>query len=258
MRILLTGATGGIGSALARVFAADGAHLLLQGRNQERLDALVCELGDDRCLAVSADLTRAEDCARLIDAASGFDVDTLCNNAGINSFSSFANTDIAALINTNVTATLTLTQGLLPQLMSTSAPRVITIGSAFGSIGYPGYATYCASKFALRGFSEALQREYADTALEVFYLAPRATATPMNDARIDAMNHDLGNSTDSPETVAKAVLGALHKGRHRLQIGGSKEALQVHLNSILPGLVDRAISKQLPTIKQYLADGGTP
>lgn len=257
MRILLTGATGGIGNALAHHFAADGAHVLVQGRNQARLDSLVGELGEERCLAVAADLTLAQDRARLIDTAKNFGVDTLCNNAGINTFSPFVDTDIAALIDTNVTATMALTQELLPQLMSTPAPRVITIGSAFGSIGYPGYATYCASKFALRGFSEALRREYADTALEVFYLAPRATATPMNNARVDAMNRDLGNSTDSPETVAKAVLGALHKRRYRLQIG-PMEALQVRLNSMLPGLVDRAISKQLPTIKQHFAEGGMP
>lgn len=253
MRILLTGATGGIGSALARAFAAQGHALLLQGRNQTGLDALADAIKGTECITISADITQAEGRERLCKAAAEFAVDTLCNNAGINQFAAFEHSDIAMMMNTNVTATMLLTQSLLPILLQQQTARVVVIGSAFGAIGFPGYTAYCASKFALRGFAESLAREYEPSRLKVHYFAPRATSTSMNDDRVTQMNKEMGTATDTPEEVAQQLLSALNKGRPRLQIG-TTERLQTRLNALLPGVVDAALRGKLPLIKKHLSE----
>lgn len=253
MRILLTGATGGIGSALAHALVGDGHNVLLQGRNEARLAALAKEIGSVDCDIVIGDLNHTDDRAGVVAAAQRFNVDTLINNAGVNQFGPFAASGIEAIISTNVTSTLALTQAMLATLLESAEPRVLFVGSAFGAIGFPGYATYCASKFALRGFAEALAREYADTNLHVHYFAPRATATNMNDRHAAAMNAELGTAVDRPEQVAARIVSALHKDQRRLQIGFT-EALQIRLNYLAPGVVDGALKQQLGTIKKHFEE----
>lgn len=253
MRVLITGATGGIGEALAIRLHQEGAELLLQGRNQEKLDDLVNRLGGSqiRVPTITADINFKEDRQRLVDMAESLNVCTLINNAGVNQFAAFADTDIERIIQTNVSSTLQLTQLMLPGLLENRAPRIVNIGSAFGSIGYPGYVAYCAAKHAIKGFSEALKREYADTKLQVIFVSPRTTVTDMNAKSATELNRVLGVGSDSAETVAKQIVLAMKKGRSRVQLGFA-EKMQTILNVLLPGLVDQAIAKQLPTIKQYL------
>lgn len=253
MRVLLTGASGGIGGALARAFAESGHALLLQGRDERRLAAVKATIPTADCELIRADLTDAGDRQLVCAAAAAFAVDTLCNNAGINRFGAFTDTDAQRIIDTNVTATLQLTQALLPVLLQQRAPRVVVIGSALGAIGFPGYVSYCTSKFALRGFAEALAREYADTPLTVHYVSPRATATAMNDGNVDALNQALGAETDAPETVAAQVLRAIRRDQRRYQIGRT-ESLQGTLNALAPSIVDGALRRQLPRIKQFFED----
>lgn len=127
---------------------------------------------------------------------------------------------------------------------------VVNIGSTFGSIGYPGFAAYCASKFALRGFSEALRRELADTRVKVMYIAPRATRTSMNEQSVVAMNDELKVAMDEPAWVAAAVVAAIGREREELYLGWP-EKLFVRLNSLLPRVVDQALRKQLPIIQRF-------
>lgn len=253
MRVLITGASGGIGAALARALAAEGHFLLLQGRDEERLRALQFTLPESQCQIALADLTVEEDRQRLCNTAIAFGIDVLCNNAGINQFGAFTSTDVARIVEVNVTATMQLTQELLPQLLQQPQPRLIIIGSAFGAIGFPGYTAYCASKFALRGFAESLSRECADSPLRVYYLSPRATATTMNSSRVNALNESLGTATDTPEVVAERVLQALAGDVRRRQIG-AVEAFQSTLNAIAPSIVDRALRGKLNTIKKHFKE----
>lgn len=126
----------------------------------------------------------------------------------------------------------------------------MNLGSTFGSIGYPGFATYCASKFALRGFSEALRRELADTPIKVLYIAPRATRTGMNTQSVVALNDELNVAMDDPKTVAAQIAAALQY-EHELLYLGWPEKFFVRLNSLLPGIVDRALRKQLPVVQRF-------
>lgn len=178
---------------------------------------------------------------------------TVINAAGVNQFSLLEQQDedaIARLIGVNVTATLQLTHLLLPLLRQQPRALLVNLGSTFGSIGYPGFTAYCASKFALRGFSEALRRELADSQIKVLYIAPRATRTAMNSADVVAMNDELKVEMDDPQEVARQIVHAITAEREEFYLGWP-EKLFVRLNGVLPRLVDQALRKQLPVIKRF-------
>ena len=144
-----------------------------------------------------------------------------------------------------------LTQELLPLLQEQEDARVINIGSTFGSIGYPGFSAYCASKFGLRGFTEALRRELADTGTRVSYIAPRATRTALNTDTVVAMNDELGTAMDDPSQVANEVLAAIHGSARTDKFIGWPEKIFVRINALLPAVVDSSLRKQLPIIRRF-------
>lgn len=254
--IVLTGASGGIGRAIAAELADAGARLVLVARNEARLVQLRDELGGKPHLCVAADLATSEGRQRLFDACSGLDdgVSLLINNAGINAFGLFQNQSedtIRNMVDTNLLSPMLLCQSLLPLLLQQSQARIVNIGSTFGSIGYPGFSSYCASKFGLRGFTEALRRELADSTVDVSYVAPRATRTSINSDNVVALNESLGTAMDEPAVVARKVLGVINGGAHRDKYIGWPEKLVVRINALLPGLVDSSLRKQLPVIQRF-------
>ena len=250
--VLITGASGGIGGATACALADDGHRLLLTGRDRARLEEVAHRCGP-RAHWIAADLTRAGDRAQVVAAAAELAVDTVINNAGTNRLARFEHMDdaaIAAMIAANVSAPITLTRALLPQLHARPGAQIVNIGSTFGTIGFPGYVLYSTTKFALRGFSEALRRELGDSAIQVKYVAPRATDTGLNSTRADALNRDLGNTVDRPEKVAAAIVAILERGPGDYYLGWP-EKLFARLNALAPGLVSRALRPQLGTIRRH-------
>ena len=252
-RALITGASGGIGQALVYALANEGAHLLLAGRHLEALQPLLKRFPQQIQL-VQADIGTRAGRDALVAAAQNFGgLNCVINAAGVNRFGLLDQQDeqqIAELIGLNVTATLQLTQRLLPLLRAQRRALLINVGSTFGTIGYPGFAAYCASKFALRGFSEALRRELADTNVRVLYFAPRATRTAMNAPSVVAMNDELGVAMDDPEKVAAELLQAIRHEQEERYLGWP-ERLFVRLNGLLPRVVDQALRKQLPIIQRF-------
>jgi short-subunit dehydrogenase len=256
-RILITGAAGGIGFAVAERLAASGRALLLTDVGTERLERAAGTLaakGVD-VLAAPADVTSRTDRERLVACAREADVNTLVNVAGVNPFGLFAEqaaADIETALMINTCAPMLLCQALLPHLSGLAEAHIVNVGSTFGSIGFPGFCTYSASKYAIRGFSEALRRELADTPIRVHYVAPRATRTALATDRVRAMNDELGVGMDAPETVARAIEKALHRGRREVYLG-LPERIFALLNALAPGIVDRSIKKQLPIIRRHAA-----
>lgn len=256
---VITGATGGIGGAIAGALAEEGYALLLTGRQADKLSALQAELraryGVD-VDSMTADLTLPEDRAALVNAivSQSRPLKLLVNNAGTSHFGLFVDSHDSAteeLIRTNITAPICLTQSVLRQVGGTgSGLEVINIGSTFGIIGYPGFATYSATKFALRGFSQALAREYGDTDIRIRYFAPRATQTGLNSAAVNALNAELGVTMDSTETVAQAFSQFLRSNKLVCHIGWP-ERFFVWLNKLLPGTVGSALIKHLPVIRRH-------
>ncbi len=255
--ILLTGASGGIGKAIARRLSEQGARLILVGRSTQTLNALARELnvrGNDG-FVLQADIScrSGREIIRTALLALQEPLDALINCAGTNLFGMLEDNDpdaIEKLIATNVTATILLTRLALP-FLDKHHGRILTIGSSFGGLGYPGFSAYCASKFALRGFSEALRRELGDTNIQVAYLAPRATNTSLNSDAVCAMNKELGNAMDSPELVAHKVESMLSSSHMRDANIGFPERLFLRINSIFPWIIDKALRGQLPVIRRH-------
>ncbi len=253
-RAVLTGAGGGIGSAIARRLAPQADSLILVGRQPAPLAALRAELGA-HVQVVCGDLTSPSTLTAIEQAAQAAGgINLLINNAGISQFHSFATQSpdaIRAMLDTNLLAPILLTRQLLPLLHQAPSAQVINIGSVFGMLGYPGFAAYGASKAGLKGFSQALRRELSDTSIEVRHFAPRATRTAINSSAVNAMNSALGTAEDSPETVAAAFAEFL-AGTAWQSTMGRKESFFVLVNRLLPSLPDDAIRKQLSVIRQYL------
>ena len=259
MRALITGASGGIGRALATELHGRGASVLLVGRDVQTLASAAQELGGrsarvDWC---AADLATGEGRARVVEAASrwGGGINVLVNNAGLGEFGMLDELDDAAierLFAINAIAPMQLTRALLPQLRAQPAGAILNIGSVFGSLGYPGFAAYSATKFALRGFTEALRRELADSKIGVHYFAPRATRTGMNTSAVDRMNAELKVAMDPPAQVAAAACSMLEAGKTSA-VFGWPEKLFVRINALLPGVVDGSLRKQLPVIRRHAA-----
>ncbi|WP_438952394.1 SDR family oxidoreductase [Porticoccus sp.] len=252
--ILLTGATGGIGCAVAHSLAAEGANLRLVGRNAGSLNRIAEQLSGTHQIVV-ADITTAQGRQDILSRSiDGGGIDLLINLAGTMAFQHFehqSEESIEQVLNTNLVAPMLLTKQLIPLLNSRPASAVINIGSIYGSIGHPGYVAYCASKSGLMGFTEALRRELCDTNVQVFYLAPRATDTALNSTAVNTLNRALGNSVDQPQQVADALIKLIRSNRHA-EFMGWPEKLFVKINALLPRLVDHALVKKMPFIKQIL------
>ena len=264
IRALVTGGAGGIGGAIASELLERGASVLLVDRDQGALgrSALRFARFGDRVGVLAADLTSAADRQRICSEAAGWrgGVNVLVNNAGINHFRMFEDQpaeqlDLAIAI--NVQAPIHLCHGMLPQLRRQPEACILNTGSVFGAIGYPGYAVYSATKFAVRGFTEALRRELADTNVKVRYVAPRATRTGINTSAVERMNAELGVAMDPPELVAKAVCDMLVGGRTEAVLGWP-EKFFARVNGVLPRLVDGALRKQLPVIRRYATEPAAP
>ena len=247
---LVTGATGGIGACIAQELRARGYDVIAVARRP-------APAADAHTIPVAADLTTAEGRAAIVAASTRAEkpVRLVVHAAGVNAFGLFDDADpadLARTLATNLTGPMALTQALMPLLRRNGHATIVGVGSTFGSIGYPGFAAYCAAKFGWRGFLEALSREHGRDGPRIVYLSPRATRTSFNDAAVDGLNAALGVAVDEPHAVARALVDAIASGRRRVQIGWP-EKLFARVNGALPGLVDRAIARQLPDVRRAVA-----
>lgn len=201
---LITGASGGIGAAIARALHASGATVVLHGTRAERLATLADELGD-RAHVVTANLADRTDAAGLIDeaaAAVGAPISILVNNAGItrdNLAMRMKDEEWDEVLNVNMTAAMTVARASLRSMMKARHGRIISISSIVGVTGNPGQANYAASKAGMIGFSKALAAEVASRGITVNVVAPGFIETPMTD--------ELG------ESQREALLGRVPVGR---------------------------------------------
>ncbi len=256
---VITGAAGGIGQALAHALVHEGHPALLVGRDESRLQALQTSLraAHPGCFVayVVADLNEQsgrDAVAQAVGADKRWSM--LVNNAGTSEFHSFETQTaqrIEHIIQTNLVSPMLLVQQVLPALLGRADAQIINIGSVFGDIGYPGFSTYCASKFGLRGFTQALRRELSDTPLRVRWFAPRATQTSLNTAAVVNMNNALKTKADTPEHVADLFIEFLHSDRNEMVIGWP-EKLFVFINRIRSAITDGAIGGQLAVIRKYM------
>jgi short-subunit dehydrogenase len=255
LTVVLTGAYGGLGQALAEELDQRGASLVLVGRDPAKLQALNNSL-QNPAHTVSGDITDADTLTQVRNwlSSAGSRQHMLINNAALSHagfLSQVTAVDLQHMLAVNLTAPMLWTQALMPWLKAAEQGLVINVGSSFGGIGYPGFTGYCASKSGLRGFTQALNRELHGSAVRASYLAPRAMSTAINSAAVDDLNEQLGNHVDQPKDIARQMIKAIEQQREE-RFFGWPEKLFVKLNAWFPGVVSKAIGKDQSTIQSIL------
>ena len=210
---LVTGASGGIGGAIARQLHRQGAKVWLTGRRRDALDALAAELGD-RVVVEPADLAAPGAAERLVDLVeSEGGLDILVNNAGLTRDSlalRLKDEDWQTVLDVNLTATFRLSRAAVRGMMKRRWGRIVSITSIVGVTGNPGQVNYAASKAGMIGFSKALAQEVASRGITVNTVAPGFIETAMTGAlneeqRTKLLERIPGGRLGAPEDVAAAV-----------------------------------------------------
>jgi short-subunit dehydrogenase len=245
-RVVLTGASSGIGSALARRLAGQGCRLALTGRSRERLEELAAAIRQHggEAVAVPADVTDAAQRARLVETAvaalGGLDV--LVNNAGVGAMGWFADATeerLRRIFEVNFFAAVELTRLALPHLRRGNRPMLVNVSSVVGRRGLPGGAEYSASKFALTGWSESLRPELARQGIHVLVVTPSTVDTPFKSNLLEerfllTWQNRRGVSADR---CARLIVAAMRRRRNEVVIGTGARLL-LWLNRLSPRLVD--------------------
>ncbi|GJM02071.1 MAG: beta-ketoacyl-ACP reductase [Rhodomicrobium sp.] len=212
---LVTGASGGIGEAIAKTLHAQGATVTISGTRREKLEEVAASLGD-RVHVAPCNLSDREDVASLVGKAEEAmgKVDILVNNAGItkdNLFMRMKDEEWDDVINVNLTATFTLMRSAIRGMMRNRYGRIVNISSISAIIGNPGQPNYSASKAGMIGMSKSLAREIAPRGITVNCIAPGFISTPMtnelNEKQVEAIAQAIPSGTfGEPDDIASAVL----------------------------------------------------
>lgn len=217
---VITGASSGIGKAAALELARRGANVVLGARRIDLLETVAaqCRALGVTATAVAADVTKREDCARLI--ASAERVDILVNNAGFAVFDALADAkpeDLHAMMETNYFGTVNCTQAVLPQMLARRGGTIVNIASITGIMGFARMGGYCATKFAMIGLTEALRNEVIGSGVRVALVCPGTTETEFF---VKAERGKMPGASRlmlavKPERVARAIGDAAEDGRYR-------------------------------------------
>jgi short-subunit dehydrogenase len=250
-RVLITGASSGIGRALARALVQQGADLVVTARRQERLQELANSplAAGRKVVSVAGDITDAAVRAHLLRAVreSFGGLDILVNNAGVGAVGLFGNAHAERLrrvMEVNFFAPAELIRAALPLLRGGRRPLVVNVGSVLGHVAVPSRSEYCASKFALHGLSDALRAEFARERIDLLLVSPSATDTEFVESVLETdgrpRQRPLGRM--SAERVAQQMVRAIRRGRHEIILSpGGK--LAVWLDRLCPPLVDRLVAR---------------
>ena len=211
---LVTGATGGIGGEIAKALHAQGAIVAVSGRNKEKLEALVGDLGDN-VHAIVADLSNSEGIAALVKEAEEAmgQIDILVNNAGLtrdNLSMRMKDEEWQDVLDVNLTAPFMLAKAVQRGMMKRRHGRIINISSVVGTTGNPGQCNYVASKAGMSGWTKAMGMEVASRGITVNCVAPGFIATAMTDALDDGQKEKINATIPMgrmgvPNEIASAV-----------------------------------------------------
>ncbi len=247
--VVITGASSGIGKALAEKYVAEGWNVVLAARRFNRLQELKEKWQGTEILAVQTDVTIEDDCRKLIDqAVEKFGrIDVLINNAGISMRALFHHVDLKVLhqvMDVNFWGTVYCTKFALPWLLKTkgSLVGVISIG---GYVGLPGRSGYSSAKFAVRGFLETIRTENLKTGLHVLIAAPSFTTSEIRKTALIANGDQQGDTPRdeakmmSAEECAEHIYKAVQKRKRELVLTFLEGKLTVFLSRIFPSFIDK-------------------
>lgn len=232
----ITGASSGIGEALAKAFVAGGGSAILSGRNVAELERVASESGaPERCLILPFDTLDFAALPEKVDAALAFTgrIDVLVNNAGISQRSLAVDTDFSVydrIIGVDLLAPIALTQLVLPHLLKQGEGQLVMISSVAGKAGVPLRTAYCAAKHGLIGYSDALRTEVAGQGVKVLVVAPGSVRTNVSRNALNA-DGSVRNVSDAaidngidPNDVAQRIWDAVTTGTREIVIADGMEA----------------------------------
>jgi len=252
--IWLTGASSGIGEALAYELAAQGARLILTARRQDELERVrsQCANPEQHCVIALdlADASVLEVAAQAVIENHG-PIDILVNNAGIGQRATVLETDLSVqrrIMEINYFSLVTLTRACLPHLLTRPESMVVAISSVIGKVATPRRSAYAASKHAVIGFMDAMRAELHGTSLHCLTVCPGYIRTPFSyaalrgDGRPQAILDDGQKNGMAPERCARGIVAAMHKNKAEAFVGG-KETLGIYIKNWCPPLYRWMITK---------------
>jgi short-subunit dehydrogenase len=251
LRTIVTGASSGIGREIAIELARQGAKLIITARRAERLDEVLAELKRFRpdAAAVVGDIVDAATRRAIVEAAQREfgGLDAVVNNAGIGALGPFANANedrVRRMMEVNFFAPVELIRLAIPLLRNGNRPIIANVGSVLGHRAVANKSEYCASKFAMHGFSDALRCELAREGIDVLLVSPSTTSSEFFDQVIDreggATTHP--RQAMSPQAVARKTVKAIRQGRHEVILSAGGKAL-VWLDRLCPPIMNRILAK---------------
>ncbi|MCB0876655.1 MAG: SDR family NAD(P)-dependent oxidoreductase [Solirubrobacterales bacterium] len=259
-RILLTGATGGIGRAIAAALASRGGALVLSSRKAGELDQLAADLPGGGHSAVVSDLAEPGAAVRLAeDASAAGPVDILVANAGLpgsGRLSDFSSEEVARAVRVNLESPMTLAHALLPAMVERHEGHLLFVSSLAGKAASPRASVYNATKFGLRGFALALREDLEGdgSGVGVSVVLPGfirdAGMFADSGARVPP-----GVGTSTPEEVAAGVVSAIERNRSEVAVAPIQQRAMAHLAHWFPGIAARAQRGRGTKIAERVAGG---
>jgi short-subunit dehydrogenase len=241
-KALLTGATGGLGRAIATALAERGATLILSSRKAEELESMAADLPGDGHRAAPADLAESGAAERLCEDAGAIDV--LVANAGLpgsGRLDSFSPEEIRRALRVNLESPMLMAQALAPAMVERGEGQLVFVSSLAGKTASPRSSVYNATKFGLRGFSLALRADLAGTGVGSSIVSPGfiREAGMFADARAKA---PPGLGTATPEQVAAGVVKAIEKDRVEVAVAPLQQRALAHFSLATPAFASRIMS----------------
>jgi dehydrogenase/reductase SDR family member 7B len=258
-KVWITGASSGIGEALAYAFAQEGAALILSARNASELervkgqckgaasiDIVLLDIGDHNAVfsTVKTTLERLGS------------VDILVNNAGLSQRSLTRETAFSVdeqMVAVNLLGTIAMTKAVLPTMLAQKSGQIVTISSIMGKLGAPLRSSYAAAKHGLHGFFDTLRAEVHEDGLRILMVCPGYVRTNISLNALTADGKAQGTmdaATDNgftTEEVAKRILSALRSGKEELIIAAGRERLAVYLKRFMPSLLSIMVRRAQTT-----------
>lgn len=249
LRVLVTGASSGIGRSLVKELIANQARVVAMARRQERLVELAEEVGSSKAFrCVAGDVTAASDRRQALAVCqSEFGgLDVLVNNAGIGvirPFSRGTEDEVRRIFEVNFFAPLALIRESLPLLRAGTTPLIVNVSSVLGHRAVPGKSEYCASKFALHGFSDALRVELAGEGIDVLLVSPSTTASEFfQQATGNPSTRQGTTNAMTTDAVARQIVRAMRSGRREIILSTAGKLL-VWLDRLSPPLADWLVAR---------------